>query len=38
VRGGTGVWGEHDGSLALYRAQIIDACYLSAREQREVRL
>ena len=38
VRGGAGVWGEHDGSLALYRAQIIDACYLSAREQREVRL
>ncbi|WP_066290869.1 Gfo/Idh/MocA family protein [Arthrobacter sp. B6] len=38
VRGGEQVWGEHDGSLALYRAQIIDACYLSAREQREVRL
>jgi predicted dehydrogenase len=38
VRGGAAVWGEHDGSLALYRAQIIDACYLSAREQREVRL
>ena len=38
VRAGAGVWGEHDGSLALYRAQIIDACYLSAREQREVRL
>lgn len=38
VRGGAGVWGEHDGSLALYRAQIIDACYLSARAQREVRL
>ncbi|MDQ0689207.1 putative dehydrogenase [Arthrobacter sp. W4I7] len=38
VRGGTEVWGEHDGSLALYRAQIIDACYQSAREQREVRL
>lgn len=38
VRGGAGVWGSHDGSLALYRAQIIDACYLSAREQREVRL
>ncbi|WP_248763200.1 Gfo/Idh/MocA family protein [Pseudarthrobacter sp. SSS035] len=38
VWGGAGVWGEHDGSLALYRAQIIDACYQSAREQREVRL
>jgi predicted dehydrogenase len=38
VRAGAGVWGGHDGSLALYRAQIIDACYLSAREQREVRL
>nr|WP_171046811.1 Gfo/Idh/MocA family oxidoreductase [Pseudarthrobacter sp. NamE5] len=38
VRGGEGVWGEHDGSLALYRAQIIDACYQSALEQREVRL
>jgi predicted dehydrogenase len=38
VRGGAGIWGSHDGSLALYRAQIIDACYLSAREQREVRL
>jgi predicted dehydrogenase len=38
VRGGEAVWGEHDGSLALYRAQIIDACYQSAREQREVRL
>ncbi|WP_258803766.1 Gfo/Idh/MocA family protein [Pseudarthrobacter sp. NS4] len=38
VRGGEQVWGEHDGSLALYRAHIIDACYQSAREQREVRL
>lgn len=38
VRGGEQAWGEHDGSLALYRAQIIDACYQSAREQREVRL
>ncbi|TLM71181.1 Gfo/Idh/MocA family protein [Pseudarthrobacter sp. NamB4] len=38
VRGGGEVWGEHDGSLALYRAQIIDACYQSALEQREVRL
>lgn len=38
VRGGEQAWGGHDGSLALYRAQIIDACYLSAREHREVRL
>ncbi|WP_307613368.1 Gfo/Idh/MocA family protein [Pseudarthrobacter sp. W1I19] len=38
VRGGEAVWGEHDGSLALYRAQIIDACYQSALEQKEVRL
>jgi predicted dehydrogenase len=38
VRGGKDVWGEHDGSQALYRAQIIDACYQSAREQKEVRL
>ena len=38
VRGGAQVWGRHDGSLALYRAQIIDACYQSALEQREVRL
>jgi predicted dehydrogenase len=38
VRGGEDVLGEHDGSQALYRSQIIDACYQSAREQREVRL
>jgi len=38
VRGGDAVWAGHDGSLALYRAQIIDACYQSALEQREVRL
>ena len=38
VRGGEAAWGGHDGSLALYRAQIIDACYQSALEQREVRL
>lgn len=38
VRGGEAVWGEHDGSLALYRAQIIDACYQSALEQKEIRL
>jgi len=38
VRGGSDGWGQHDGSQALYRAQIIDACYQSAQEQREVRL
>ncbi|NUP59893.1 MAG: Gfo/Idh/MocA family oxidoreductase [Pseudarthrobacter sp.] len=38
VRGGAQEWATHDGSLALYRAQIIDACYQSALEQREVRL
>lgn len=31
-------WAEQDGSLALNRARIIDACYLSAAEQREVQL
>ncbi|WP_434971324.1 Gfo/Idh/MocA family protein [Microbacterium sp. bgisy207] len=31
-------WARHDGSVALTRAQIIDACYLSAREQKEVSL
>jgi len=38
VRGGEGGWGQHDGSLALNRALIIDACYQSALEGREVRL
>jgi predicted dehydrogenase len=38
VRGGPDVWGAHDGSIALNRAQVIDACYRSAREQREVTL
>ncbi|WP_314192354.1 Gfo/Idh/MocA family oxidoreductase [uncultured Arthrobacter sp.] len=38
VRGGETVWGAHDGSLALTRALVLDACYQSAREQREVRL
>ncbi|OOP59683.1 oxidoreductase [Arthrobacter sp. SRS-W-1-2016] len=36
VRGGETVWGLHDGSLALSRALILDACYKSAVEQREV--
>ncbi|MFT4214135.1 MAG: Gfo/Idh/MocA family oxidoreductase [Microbacterium sp.] len=31
-------WHEHDGSLALSRARIIDACYLSALEHREIHL
>ncbi len=38
VRGGESVWGAHDGSLALTRALVLDACYKSALEQREVRL
>lgn len=38
VRGGETVWGQHDGSLALSRALILDACYKSAIEQREVAL
>lgn len=38
VRGGESEWALHDGSLALNRAQIIDACYQSALEGREVRL
>lgn len=36
VRSGPEVWAEHDGSHALERARIIDACYRSASEQREV--
>lgn len=38
IRAGEDEWGNHDGSSALARAVIIDACYTSAREQREVRL
>lgn len=38
VRGGPKVWPHHDGSIALARARIIDACYRSAAEQREVRI
>ncbi len=38
VQGGKATWEQHDGSLALERARILDACYTSAREQREVRL
>lgn len=36
IRGGESVWGAHDGSLALSRARVIDACYQSAAELREV--
>lgn len=38
IRAGRESWAQHDGSIALTRALIIDACYTSAREQREVRL
>jgi predicted dehydrogenase len=34
----SGRWEEHDGSGALPLARIIDACYRSAAEQREIRL
>ncbi|MDI2021005.1 hypothetical protein PJL18_01521 [Paenarthrobacter nicotinovorans] len=36
VRGGATVWCRHDCSLALSRALVLDACYKSALEQREV--
>ena len=38
VRGDPAHWVEHDGSLALTRAEIIDAAYLSAKENREITL
>ncbi|GAA4973849.1 Gfo/Idh/MocA family oxidoreductase [Kineococcus glutinatus] len=38
VRGDPGTWSAHDGSHALTRARVIDACYRSAREHREVAL
>lgn len=38
VRGNPAQWALHDGSLALTRAEIIDAAYLSARENREITL
>lgn len=38
IRGGESVWGAHDGSLALSRTRVIDACYQSAAELREVRI
>jgi predicted dehydrogenase len=34
----SGDWGAHDGSSALPLARIIDACYRSAAERREIRL
>jgi predicted dehydrogenase len=33
-----GDWSEHDGSTAAALARVVDACYLSAAEQREIRL
>ena len=38
VRGDPAQWSRHDGSLALTRAEIIDAAYLSAQENREITL
>lgn len=38
VRGGPAGWSVHDGSLALTRAEIIDAAYLSAQESKEIQL
>ena len=38
IAAGPEEWPQHDGSVALARAEIIDACYRSAEEQREVRL
>ncbi len=38
VLGDPALWSVHDGSLALTRAEIIDAAYLSARENREIQL
>jgi predicted dehydrogenase len=34
----SGRWKEHDGSAAVTLARIVDACYRSAAERREVRL
>jgi len=36
IRGGR--WDEHDGTAAIALARIVDACYRSAAERREVRL
>jgi predicted dehydrogenase len=34
----SGQWGDHDGSSAAALARVVDACYRSAAEQREIRL
>jgi predicted dehydrogenase len=34
----SGDWKQHDGSNAAALARVVDACYLSAAEQREIRL
>ena len=34
----SGEWGAHHGDFALHRTEVLDACYRSAREGREVRL
>ena len=34
----SGAFAEHDGSEALVRAKVVDACYASARQRREVAL
>ena len=36
LRGDPARWAQRDGSAAAVRAEVIDACYRSAREQREV--
>jgi predicted dehydrogenase len=38
IRDGESTWKQHVGSLALVRARILDACYTSASELREVKL
>jgi len=34
----SGDWSAHDGSAAARLAHVVDACYRSAAEEREVRL
>ncbi len=38
VRGDPALWSAHDGSLALTRAEIIDAAYQSAAQNKEIQL
>ncbi|MEC5199283.1 putative dehydrogenase [Arthrobacter sp. PL16] len=38
VRAGEAQWTRHDGGVALHRARIVDACYASAAQHREVQL